>query len=95
MLNSTKDVQERIGQLFEVRGKEQMAVKEVVAGDIGAVMKLTATLTGDTLCDPNDPIVLEGMEFPEPVASVAVHPKTREDEEKISNALQRLSLIHI
>jgi len=90
-LNSTKGVQERIGQLFEVRGKEQMAVKEVVAGDIGAVLKLTSTLTGDTLCDPSDPIVLEGMEFPEPVASVAVHPKTREDEEKISNALQRMT----
>lgn len=90
-LNSTRGVQERIGQLFEVRGKEQMAVKEVAAGDIGAVLKLTATLTGDTLCDPSDPIVLEGMEFPEPVASVAVHPKTREDEERISNALQRMT----
>ncbi len=91
VLNANKGVEEKIGQPLQMRGKQQEPVGEIMAGDIGAVTKLSATLTGDTLCDPSDPIVLPGIEFPEPAASLAVEPKSREDEERIMGALQRIS----
>ncbi len=89
-LNSTKGKVERIGQLYTVKGKNQEPVATVNAGDIGAVAKLTDTLTGDTLCKQEDPIVFPAIVFPAPVYSVAVHPKTKGDEDKISSGLTRL-----
>ncbi|MBP8614492.1 MAG: elongation factor G [Firmicutes bacterium] len=90
-LNSTRGRVERIGQLYSMKGKHQESVPCVVAGDIGAVGKLQETLTGDTLCDEDKPIVLPGITFPAPVYSVAVHPKTKGDEDKISAGLTRLT----
>ncbi|MEX0974731.1 MAG: elongation factor G [Bacillota bacterium] len=89
-LNSGKNKVERIGQLYTVKGKNQEPVASVNAGDIGAVAKLTDTLTGDTLCKPEEPIVFQAIAFPAPVYSVAVHPKTKGDEDKISSGLARL-----
>ncbi|HEY64937.1 MAG TPA: elongation factor G [Caldilineae bacterium] len=82
--------EERIGQLFMVRGKEQTGVEEVIAGDLGAVAKLTHTLTGDTLCDQGTPLVLKGMTYPHPLYEVAVSPKTKADSAKMGTALTRL-----
>lgn len=81
---------ERIGQVFVVRGKEQMPVGQIGAGDIGAVAKLQSARTGDTLTDPNRPITLDGILFPEPVFTVAVFPRTKTDLDKMGSALQRL-----
>lgn len=89
-LNSTKGKVERVGQLYTVKGKTQEPVASVTAGDIGAVAKLADTLTGDTLCKPEEPVVFETIAFPAPVYSVAVHPKTKGDEDKISSGLTRL-----
>jgi elongation factor G len=89
-LNSTKNRVERIGQLYTVKGKNQEPVASVNAGDIGAVAKLADTLTGDTLCKQENPIVFATIAFPAPVYSVAVHPKTKGDEDKISSGLTRL-----
>jgi len=89
-LNSTKGKVERVGQLYTVKGKTQEPVASVSAGDIGAVAKLADTLTGDTLCNPEEPVVFETIAFPTPVYSVAVHPKTKGDEDKISSGLTRL-----
>jgi len=88
--NSSKESQERIGQLFVVRGKTQEAVPELVAGDIGAVAKLQATGTGDTLCDKDNAIKYHGITFPNPVMSLAVEPKSKGDEEKIGSSFARL-----
>ncbi|HQD05155.1 MAG TPA: elongation factor G, partial [Bacillota bacterium] len=87
--NATKDKMERIGQLFSMRGKNQIMMEEVVAGDIAAVAKLQHTSTGDTLCDRNNPILFSPVTFPEPVISFAVVPKAKGDEEKISAGLAR------
>jgi len=81
---------ERIGQLFILRGKEQIPVGQLTAGDIGAVAKLQHAHTGETLCDPNRPITLPGIEFPRPVFTAAVSPKTKTDLDKMGTALQRL-----
>lgn len=81
---------ERIGQLFVVRGKEQTPVGQLGPGDIGAVAKLQVARTGDTLTDPNRPLTLAGIEFPEPVFTVAVSPRTKTDLDKMGIALQRL-----
>jgi elongation factor G len=81
---------ERIGQLYMVRGKEQIAVGEVRAGDIGAVAKLQVVATGDTLCDENNLLTLDGIDFPAPAFSAAVHPKTKSDLDKMGSAIQRL-----
>jgi len=89
--NPNRDKEERIGQVFIVRGKNQIVVREIPAGDMGGVAKLTDTSTGDTLCDKDRPIVLPAIEFPEPVMSLAVEPKTKGDEDKLSVALSRLS----
>ncbi|MGC8786556.1 MAG: elongation factor G [Anaerolineae bacterium] len=90
VLNANKGEEERIGQLFFLRGKEQMPTKEVIAGDIGAVSKLQVTVTGDTLCDKDHPLTLPGVTFPHPVAFAAVTPKTKADLDKMGTALARL-----
>jgi len=82
--------EERIGQLYQIMGKEQKPVERVGPGDIGGVAKLSATVTGDTLCDKGQPVVLEGVRFPHPVFSVAITPKTQSDLDKLSSALSRL-----
>ncbi len=91
VLNSVSGKDERIGQLYVVRGKNQEAVSELGAGDIGAVAKLGATRTGDTLCDAAKPIVLPPVEFARPIYEVAVTPKTKVDEDKLGPALQRVA----
>ena len=89
--NSTKDIKERVGRLLKMHANKREEIKEVSAGDIAAVVGLRSTLTGDTLCDEKDPIILESMEFPEPVMSVAIEPKTKADQEKLSQSLSRLA----
>jgi len=90
VFNPRSGEEERIGQLYHLRGKEQTPVKEVGPGDIGAVAKLSATKTGDTLCDKGHPVILPGINFPKPIFSVAVAPKTKADMDKMSSALARL-----
>lgn len=89
--NSTRDLKERIGQLYILQGKEQVPVQKVGAGDIAAVAKLKDSHTNDTICDEKNPILFEPTTFPEPVISSSVKPKSRQDEEKIMGALSRLS----
>lgn len=88
--NSTKATKERIGRLLKMHANKREELNEVRAGDIAAAVGLRGTLTGDTLCDEKNPIVLESMEFPEPVISVAIEPKTKTDQDKLSQALGRL-----
>ncbi len=88
--NKTKDVQERLGGLQLLQGKTPTAVPEIKAGDLGAVAKLKDTLTSDTLGDKADPLVFAPLNFPEPVLSYAIEPKSRGDEDKISSAMHRL-----
>ena len=90
VLNAQNGKEERIGQLYFLRGKEQQPAKEIGTGDIGAVAKLTVTMTGDTLCVKGHPVVLPGIQFPSPVFSVAVSPKTKADLDKLSGSLARL-----
>jgi len=90
VLNANKGEEERIGQLFFLLGKEQTPTKEVIAGDIGAVAKLQVTVTGDTLCDKDQPLMLASITFPNPVAFAAVSPKTKADLDKMGSALARL-----
>jgi elongation factor G len=90
-VNSTKDIKERVGRLLKMHANKREEVKEVSAGDIAAVVGLKHTLTGDTLCDEKNPIILESMEFPEPVMSVAIEPKTKADQEKLSQSLAKLA----
>ncbi len=85
-----KDLTERLGSLSLLQGKNPVSVNSVKAGDLAAVAKLKETATGDTLCDKSAPIVYEKLTFPEPVISFAIEPKSRGDEEKISQAMQRL-----
>ncbi len=89
--NSTKDKKERIGRIMKMHAIKREEVKEIYAGEIGAVVGLKYTTTGDTLCDPSDKVVLERMDFPEPVISVAVEPKTKADQEKMGIALSKLA----
>ncbi len=88
--NSTREIDERIGQVFLIKGKEQIPVDSVVAGDLAAVAKLQETTTGDTLCSKNSPIKLPPVEFPKPSLIMAISPKTKGDEEKIASGLARL-----
>jgi elongation factor G len=88
--NATKTTDERIGQLFALRGKEHETVSEVPAGDIAAVAKLSHTTTGDTLSTKDDPVRLPTIEMPEPLLAFAITPKTKGDEDKLSTALSRL-----
>ncbi|MAU62488.1 elongation factor G [Parvibaculum sp.] len=91
VLNSTKDSKERIGRMLQMHANHREDIKEAYAGDIVAVAGLKNVTTGDTLCDPLKPIILERMEFPEPVIEVAVEPKTKADQEKMGIALNRLA----
>ncbi|MBT3367253.1 MAG: elongation factor G, partial [Nitrospina sp.] len=88
--NSTQDANERVGQLYMLQGKNQIQVSEIPAGDMGTVAKLKSTVTGDTFSDAQEKVVFPPIAFPVPVFSRALVPKTRADEEKISNALHRL-----
>jgi len=90
MYNATKATEERIGQLFSLRGKEHDSVSEVPAGDIGAVAKLSHTTTGDTFSTKDDPVTVPAAELPEPLLAFAISPKTKGDEDKLSTALSRL-----
>ena len=89
--NPVKGRKERIGRLLQMHANQRDEIKEVRAGDIAAAVGLKEASTGDTLCDPNHPIILERMEFPEPVIHVAVEPKTKADQEKMGVALSRLA----
>ena len=89
--NSTKGRKERIGKLFQMHSNKENPVEEIQAGHIYAAIGLKDTTTGDTLCDPAHPIVLESMTFPKPVIFVAIEPKTKGDQEKLSTAIQKLS----
>ncbi len=91
VLNSTKNKKERVGRLLRMHSNKREEVQEFYSGEIGAIVGLKNTLTGDTLCDEKRPIILERMEFPEPVISVAVEPKTKADQEKMALALQKLA----
>lgn len=89
--NSTKNIKERIGRLLKMHANKREDIKEVYAGDIVAAVGLKKTLTGDTLCDENHSIILESIEFPAPVISVAIEPKTKADQEKLSLSLEKLA----
>ena len=91
VMNSTKGVKERIGRLVLMHSNHRQEVEELHAGDIGAVVGLKSTITGDTLCDEKNEIVLERMEFPDPVIEEAVEPKTKADQEKMTIALAKLA----
>jgi elongation factor G len=91
VLNATKDRKERVGRILQMHANHREDKDAVFAGDIVAVVGLKNTTTGDTLCDPNHPIVLERMEFPEPVISVAIEPKTKADQDKLGKALGALA----
>jgi elongation factor G len=89
--NPVKDKKERIGRLLRMYADHREDVKEVMAGDIAAVLGFKHTFTGETLCDSHDPVLLESIKFPEPVISVAIEPKTTADQEKMGEALRKLS----
>ena len=91
VVNSVKDQRERVGRMLLMHANTREEIKEAHAGDIVALVGLKSTTTGDTLADPSKPIILERMEFPEPVIEVAVEPKSKADQEKMSTALQRLA----
>jgi elongation factor G len=91
VVNSTKDRKERIGKIYQMHANKREERATARAGDIIAVQGLKQTTTGDTLCDPASPVILESMTFPEPVISVAIEPKTKSDQEKLSTAIQRLA----
>ena len=91
VLNSTKNKKERIGRILLMHANSRTEIDEIYAGDICAFVGLKDTTTGDTLCDPNKPIVLESMEFPEPVIRVAIEPKTKASQEKMTMALVKLA----
>ncbi len=91
VVNSTKGKKERIGKLFQMHSNKENPVEEAQAGHIYAMIGLKDTTTGDTLCDPQDQVVLESMTFPEPVISVAIEPKTKGDQEKLGTAIQKLA----
>ncbi len=90
LFNATKNSEERVGQLFTLRGKDHETVSEVPAGDIGAVAKLAHTATGDTLSVKAEPLTLPAIDLPEPLYAVAIEPKTKGDEDKLSTALARI-----
>src|SRR3954462_3863873 len=90
IFNSTKQKNERIGRLLKMHANKREEIKEVYAGDIAAAVGLRTVSTGDTICDEKKPIVLESMDFPEPVISLAIEPKTKADQEKLGQGLQKL-----
>jgi len=91
VLNSAKGKKERVGRVLEMHANHREEIDEVYAGDIGAIVGLKDTYTGDTLCDPEHPILLETISFPEPVIEVKIEPKTKADQDKMGIALQRLA----
>ena len=91
VLNSTKGKKERIGRLVKMHANSREEISELRAGDLGAIVGLKNTTTGDTLCTESDPIILESMEFPEPVISIAIEPKTKAGQEKMGLALAKLA----
>ncbi|MEI7817816.1 MAG: elongation factor G, partial [Desulfuromonadales bacterium] len=91
VMNATTGQKERVGRIVRMQADKREDVTEVTAGDIAAIVGLKGTTTGDTLCDINNPIVLENITFPEPPVSIAIEPKTKSDQEKMSIALQRLA----
>ena len=91
IFNSTKAKRERIGRLLKMHANKREEIKEVYAGDIAAAVGLRTATTGDTLCDQNHPIILESIEFPEPVISIAIEPKSKADQEKLGLSLQKLA----
>jgi len=91
ILNSVKDKKERIGRILQMHANNREEIKEILAGDIAACVGLKEVTTGETLCDPDAPIILERMVFPDPVIHVAVEPKTKSDQEKMGIALSRLA----
>ncbi|WP_129336919.1 elongation factor G [Cellulomonas endophytica] len=91
VINSTKGKKERIGKLFQMHSNKENPVEEAQAGHIYAFIGLKDTTTGDTLCDPQSQVILESMTFPEPVIDVAIEPKTKGDQEKLSTAIQKLA----
>ncbi|GAA4201073.1 elongation factor G [Actinocatenispora rupis] len=91
VVNSTKDRKERIGKIYQMHANKREERTSAQAGDIIAVQGLKQTTTGDTLCDPANPVILESMTFPEPVIDVAIEPKSKADQEKLSTAIQRLA----
>ncbi len=91
VLNATSGRKERIGRLLKMHANKREDIKDVYSGDIVACVGLSKSMTGDTLCSPDRPILLEEMEFPEPVISIAIEPKTKADQEKLATALQKLS----
>ena len=91
LLNSVKDKKEKVGRILEMHSNDRKDIEEAFAGDIVALAGMKTTTTGDTLCDPNKPIILERMEFPEPVIELSVEPKTKADQEKMGVALHRLA----
>jgi elongation factor G len=91
VVNSVKGKKERVGRMVQMHANDRQEIKEVLAGDIAAAIGLKDVTTGDTLCDPNNVIILERMEFPEPVISVAVEPRTKADQEKMGIALGKLA----
>jgi len=90
VLNTTSGKKERVGKMFQMHSNKENPVEEAVAGHIYAFIGLKETTTGDTLCDPQQPVVLESMSFPEPVIFVSIEPKTKGDQEKLSTAIQKL-----
>jgi elongation factor G len=89
--NASKDKKERIGRMLQMHANHRDDINEVFAGDIAAAVGLKATTTGDTLCDANHPVVLEAIEFPEPVIFVAIEPKTKADQDRLSDSLMKLA----
>src|SRR5262249_30101104 len=91
IMNSSTGDKERVGRIVRMQANKREDITEVGAGDIAAIVGIKGTTTGNTLCDPNNPIVLESITFPEPPVSIAIEPKTKSDQEKMSLALQRLA----
>ena len=91
ILNSTKNVQERIGRIVRMHANQREEVEEIYAGEIAAIVGLKSTTTGDTLCDPDHGVILEKITFPEPVIGIRIEPKTKADQEKMGTALHRLA----
>ena len=91
ILNSTKNVKERVGRLLQMHANSREEISEVYCGDIAAIVGLKNTTTADTLCDEKQPVILKGMDFPEPVIAQAVEPKTKNDQDKMALALQKLA----
>ena len=91
ILNSTKNKRERVGRILRMHANHREDIDMVCTGDIAAVVGLKDTTTGDTLCDEKNPIILESMEFPDPVIDIAIEPKTKADQDKLGLSLARLA----